>query len=210
MSVLQEIKTSFKQPITDEAILRHHLSSIVEEIQSSTSSSHQFEKNIAAVQGLVLENVIPAWSDVVNEDAEMRRLLEGCFAPEDSSSDGRPDDDLKQRQPNRRKLATAYSGYHTLSAFISNPKTSPHLFPLLISLLTTLTNRYTITSLWQHAFHSSSNSNDKGGKFVWEEAVKVVVGLPVRVMNAYGRAREAGVRDVSVEAVDGLNGQYVL
>jgi hypothetical protein len=206
MSVLQEIKTSFKQPITDAAILRHHLSSIVEEIQSSTSSSHQFEKNIAAVQGLVLENVIPAWSDVVNEDAEMRRLLEGCFAPEDSSSDGRPDDDLKQRQPNSRKLATAYSGYHTLSTSLSNAKTSPHLFPLLINLLTTLTTRYNLTSLWHHAFHSS-NSDDKGRTFIWEESVKMVVGWPMRVMNAYGRAREAGVRGVSVDDVDALNGQ---
>lgn len=204
MSSLQEVKTAFKEPITDAAVLRSYLSSIAQEVQSSSSSpSHQFEKNIAAVQVFVLENVVPAWSDIVDEDAEMRQLLEGCFAPEDSSSD-----DTKTRRPSERKIATAYSGYHTLSTFLSNPKTSPHLFSLLLSLLTTLTTRYGLTSLWHHAFHSSK-SDDKGGKFVWEESVKIVVGLPMRVMNAYGRAREAGVRDVSVVVVDGLNGQYV-
>lgn len=215
MTSLQDVKAALKEPITDAAVLRNHLSTVIQQIHpsSSTSSGGQstFEKNIAAIQGTLLENVLPAWSGVVEEDEDVSCLVEECFAPEGSSgggSDSRRGGKGARRHP-RRELATAYSGYHTLSNALSSSTTSPHLFPVIINLTSTLTTRYSLSDLWNHAFEASSSGDERGGSFIWEQSVKMAVALPARVMNAYGRVREAGVRGVEGEVVDRLNGRYV-
>lgn len=203
MASLQDIKTALKEPIADAAILCDHLKTIHQQIQSSSPSNSNFDKSIAAVQSLLLENVLPTWATIIDEDPETRNLLEGCFAPGEIKAT-----EEKRQRHSSRKLVTAYAGYHTLSTALSNPKTSPHLLPLIIYLTSTLTSRYGLAQLWHHAFTESQD--ERRGKFVWEEGVKMVVALPGRVMNAYGRMREAGVRGVDETDVDRLNGRYVL
>ena len=204
MASLQDIKTALKEPIANAAVLCDHLKAIHQQIQSSgTSSNSNFEKSIAAVQSLLLENVLPTWGTIIDEDPEIGNFLEGCFAPGEINTA----EDKRQRRSSR-ELATAYAGYHTLSTALSNPKTSPHLLPLIIHLTSTLTSRYGLAQLWHHAFTESQD--ERRGKFMWEEGVKIVVALPGRVMNAYGRVREAGVQGVDEGTVDRLNGRYVL
>lgn len=200
MASLQEVKAALKEPIADLAVLQDHLSTIINHIHSSSSSSSgtsTFEKGIASVQGLLLENVLPAWSAIV-EEGKLKALLQECFAP---LAEG-----TERRDPTRKVLATAYSAYQTLSSSLSSPTTSPHLYPIIIHLTSTLVDRYSLSDLWNYAFDPPRTSSI-GESFIWEQAVKLVVALPTRVMNAYGRAREAGVQGISVEEVDRLNGR---
>lgn len=218
MASLQEVRAALKEPITDLAVLQQHLSTVVDHIQSSTSSSSSssdrhsttFEKSVAAIQALLLENALPAWSAVLEPEGEVKALLEDCFAPS-ASGDDRTDpssDDLQRVwNPNQRQLATAYSAYQTLSSSLSSPTTSPHLYPIVIALTSTLVHRYSLIDLWKYAFGSSKTASDnRSGSFVWEQAVKLLVALPTRATNAYGRAREAGVQGISTEEIDQLNG----
>jgi hypothetical protein len=201
MLSLQEVKAALKEPIADLAILQDHLSTIVERIHSSPSDT-AFEKSIAAIQVLLLENVLPTWSAVVEENKELRALLEECFAPR---AERTTNESNRTTETGRRFLATAYSGHQTLSSSLSSTKTGPQLLPLIIHLTTTLVDRYSLSDLWTYAFNPLKSS-ERGGAFVWEQAVKLVVAVPARTMNAYGRAREAGTA-VEVESVDRLNGR---
>lgn len=201
MSSLQEIKAALKEPIEDLAVLQDHLSTVVEHIHASSPDT-AFEKAIAAIQVLLLENVLPAWSAVVEEKEELRASLGECFAP---LADRTAGESNRTTETGRRMLATAYSAYQTLSSSLSSTKTAPQLLPLIIHLTTTLVERYSLSDLWHYAFNPSKSS-ERGGAFVWEQAVKLLVVVPARTMNAYGRAREAGVR-IAEEDVDRLNGR---
>ncbi|KAJ9092098.1 hypothetical protein QFC21_006963 [Naganishia friedmannii] len=212
MATFREIKAALKEPITQLSDLEHYLSTITDLVHphgssyssgtgpENSKSSGSFEKNVAAIQALLLENVLPTWSAVIEQEESVKRLLQECFSPLRTTSDG-------GTNTNEQKLlATVYSSYQNLSLALHNPATSPQLYPLLISLTATLVDRYSIRDLWRYARPSTSSSGDSGD-YVWEQSVKLVIALPARVMNAYGRAREAGVQAVEVEEVDRLSGQ---
>ncbi|KAJ9110815.1 hypothetical protein QFC22_006671 [Naganishia vaughanmartiniae] len=206
MSTFREVKSALKEPITQLSDLQRHLSAITDLILSHDSSSGSensksstgFEKNIAAIQVLLLECVLPTWSAVIEQEESVKRSLEECFSPLRKTSDGIED------TKDQKRLATAYSSYQNLSLALSNPATSPQLYPLLISLTANLVNRYSIQDLWTYSRPSTSSSGF-GGDYVWEQSVKLLMALPTRVMNAYGRAREAGVQAVEEEEVDPLS-----
>lgn len=212
MATFREIKTALKEPITQLSDLQHHLTAVTDLVHSHgsssssasgsevSSSSSSFEKNIAAIQTLLLESVLPTWSAVIEQDESVKRLLEECFAPATTILDG------SESPKDRKLLATVYSSYQNLSIALSNPATSPQLYPLLISLTASLVERYTIRDLWRYS-RPSTSSNGFGGNYIWEQAVKLLMALPARVMNVYGKAKEAGVQAMNVEEVDLLSGQ---
>ncbi|KAJ9118515.1 hypothetical protein QFC24_006168 [Naganishia onofrii] len=212
MATFRDIKTALKEPITQLSDLEHHLTAVTDLIHSRgsssssgnvskvSSSSSSFEKNIAAIQALLLESVLPTWSAVIEQDEGVKRLLEECFAPATTILDG------SESTKDRKLLATVYSSYQNLSIALSNPATSPQLYPLLISLTATLADRYSIRDLWRYS-RPSTSSNGFGGDYIWEQVVKLLMALPARVMNVYGKAKEAGVRAMNVEEVDLLSGQ---
>ena len=121
-------------------------------------------RHLPSIQRAIIENVIPTWEPALSQ-AKLMSLVEQCFIP----------DSFSYAKPVAGEIAA-----HAYASVLSLPLTSYSM-----TLLARLTKSYPLDRLHSCVFpHGDAHSSSTRSIFEWEDVVKNLLSVPVRVANA--------------------------
>jgi len=139
------------------------------------------------LQILLITSTLPTFLPVL--DGKQRKLVENFFIPQKDAA--------KSTLPIRR--AIALNTYLTTGSLLSTSKkdTPSPSIPIptrefVLGLAEQVVKVYSIDDLYWAVYSASSEYRDGVQTLLWEDAVKVAVGIPGKVANAVGRWRQDG------------------
>lgn len=216
--LLRQLRDTLKHPIESQDQLVDVLASPLDLLGLLPASSSQawtgprgsdsrqilLTRFIGSLQTAVLDYVIDAWWDVLEDDGA-GPLLEGWFCPVE------PNDgwDVRRKQDAAR---IALASYQTLasaltpirpSATTSDPSSSssasspalpsPSVLAFVLPLLARLSSTYPLSILYETLFHPDTNANTAKSVVIWDTLARTLVSIPAKVMNATEGGRRASV-----------------
>jgi telomere length regulation protein len=192
---LRETRDALKSQLPDLEALDRHLQlplrrlGLCQEPQSSSAtwfdSSEPAEadmiirRHLPNLQAALVERVVPTWLLSLKEDPMALAHLEAYFYP------ALPTAPSPAQLHNARRVAL--SAYLVLAPLLGSPACPPQSREFVVAALERLALTYPIDSIYWAIWGTQSGGADQGrAELQWEEAIKVLVGLPTKVANAIG------------------------